>query len=1013
MLPLKYDEGAPSGALAVVLDELRRPWVTGVSAAFLAIAVLAGLVPPRLAAEQATVAGVAAGVKLACTVAVFVLSGAATAFDTAREVAAGNVNIYVLTSLAVFGTVLLGCALEGALLLVLFGAAHLVEDELTGRAQQNLRALWESVPTEAFVLPPAALEPARRNGTAMDSSTSEDEDSRLLGVDCGAAVPREASMVRVGELLLVRAGQQVPLDGTVVAGTAMVSTQKLTGEDLPHQAAPGDELPAGAMNCDGVLVLRAVRLSEESLPARIARLTDSAQRRAPRLQTFIQSFGEPYSKAVLAATALFIFAAPMLLGLPLVGGAGDVSGGAIYRAFGFLTAAAPCALFMAPLVYVVALGRCARGGVLVHNARTLEALAETRTFLMDKTGTLTTGKLMCIGVERLEDAVQHNGASMRRALFAPSTGAQARALAVAEAFERAASHPIARAVVQCHAQCVSAVGKHGSVAMPEVQLRRFKQVHGRGVEGTAQLDSSEEEMSVVLGSLEYVAEHCTERANREGMAQLVAQASSHVTVAMRAGYGESEQVTVLYLADTVRDSSCEAVASLKAASWRGWANAGADGGCRVEMLTGDRRESALEVGDMVGIGAQDVHAGLLPEDKLARVEAARTRGAVVMVGDGINDAPALAAADVGIAVSRTPSEASAAAADIVLLRQDASVLPELMTLVTKMRIILRQNLWLAALSIAGAALPALGGMVPIWIAVCMHEGATLLVAINSLRLLSRASMASLRAEAVQWLVRNRMTVGVVAALAVLAGAAVLGYEAFGAAALAGASASLFAGLCTGCLHTLTGPDHLAALMPLSVGVGRAHSALLGALWGLGHDTGQVLFGVAFIVLRERMHFDMDALGQFGTLAVAATLIIIGASGLWERMRGGHSHGHGHGHHHHHHDDEIDVEGKTGMRKLATVYGTGLVHGLQPDALLVITPAFAMPTLNAACFLTAFLVGTVVAMGTYTAFIAKSVDIVAKTNGQRGVDRIAFLSAAIALGVGVLLVVGTILGVDII
>merc|ERR1712078_509 len=107
-----------------------------------------------------------------------------------------------------------------------------------------------------------------------------------------------------------------------------------------------------------------------------------------------------------------------------------------------------------------------------------------------------------------------------------------------------------------------------------------------------------------------------------------------------------------------------------------------------------------------------------------------------------------------------------------------------------------------------------------------------------------------------------------------------------------------------------------------------------------------------------------------------------------------------------HDDEIDVEGKTGMRKLATVYGTGMVHGLQPDALLVTTPAFAMPTLNAACFLTAFLVGTVVAMGTYTAFIAKSVDIVAKTNGQRGVDRIAFLSAAIALGVGVLLVVGT-------
>jgi hypothetical protein len=147
------------------------------------------------------------------------------------------------------------------------------------------------------------------------------------------------------------------------------------------------------------------------------------------------------------------------------------------------------------------------------------------------------------------------------------------------------------------------------------------------------------------------------------------------------------------------------------------------------------------------------------------------------------------------------------------------------------------------------------------------------------------------------------------------------------------------------------------------------------------------------------------LSQYGTLAVAATLIIIGATGLWERISGGH-------HHHHDHDDEIEVGDKKGWRKLFAVYSTGVLHGLQPDALVVIMPAFAMPTLNAICFLCAFLLGTIFAMGTYTAFIAKSVDIVAKTNGQRGVDRIAYLSSSISLVVGLLLGLGAVFGIDI-
>ena len=1023
----------PKELLEDVVDELRRPWATGVSAAFLAAAAMCAFVAARSAAEHALLASVCAGIQTAGTVAVFMLAGASTAWDTANEVAAGNVNIYVLTSLAVFGTVLLGCALEGALLLVLFGAAHLVEDELTDRAQANVKALWDSVPTEAWVLPRSALDESGA-GAAADapgsaSAYSDDSDAEgeaeLLGVDVGTARLRRAEEVLVGELLLVRAGQQVPLDATVVRGTAMVSVAHLTGEELPIQAAAGDEVAAGAQNLDGVLVLQAVRPSEDSMPARIARLTDKAQRRAPRLQTLIQRFGDVYSKAVLGATALFITAAPLVLGVPLVGA--DAGSGAIYRAFGFLTAAAPCALFMAPLVYVVALGRCARNGVLVHNARTLEALADAKTFLMDKTGTLTTGQLVCIGVERLEDALARERSAgavagvdadmlLKRELFQPSTSAERRALAVAEAFEHAASHPIARAVVHCHASAQAASRRSGT-RLPRVQLGSFKQVHGRGVEGTAVLvgeGEPSEEISVVLGSLDHVAAKCVNADNAAGIRRLAAQVdSTHVTIAMRASVGGSsssggqqdvagtdviEDVTLMYFADTVRASSREAVSKLKEAAWGGES-------CDVAMVTGDRRENAVAVGATVGIPESHVHAGLLPEDKLARVEEARAKGVCVMVGDGINDAPALAAADVGIAVSHTPSEASAAAADIVLLRSDASVLPNLVQLSSRMKAILKQNLVLAAVSIAGAALPALSGFVPLWGAVLMHEGATLMVAINSLRLLPRSSFATIKAEAKQWLVANKLAIGAILSLASLMFTAVLGWEAVGTAAIASASVSLVSGLLAGGLHTLTGPDHLAALMPLSVGVGRAQSFLLGALWGLGHDTGQIIFGCAFILLRSHMHFDLAMLSQYGTLAVAATLVIIGATGLWERMSGGH-------HHHHDHDDEIEVGDKKGFRKLFAVYSTGVLHGLQPDALVVIMPAFAMPTLNAICFLGAFLLGTIFAMGTYTAFIAKSVDIVAKTNGQRGVDRIAYLSSSISLVVGLLLGLGAVLGIDI-
>jgi heavy metal translocating P-type ATPase len=572
----------------------------------------------------------------------------------------------------------------------------------------------------------------------------------------GTARRVATSEVGVGQVMLVKPGEQVPLDGEIVHGRALVSAEHITGEAVPALRRPGDALPAGALCRDGVLAVRATRLAADSTPARIARLARDAQAQRPQLRTWLDAFGEAYSRAVVAAT-LAALVGMLCAGVPLLGAAAQR--GALYRAMTLLTVASPCALAMVPLAYVAAIAAVASRGVLLKGGRVLDALDGCRVVAVDKTGTLTTGRLSLTSFARVGPVQQAGGGG-------GGGGAAGRdgALAAAAALSLRSSHPVSDAVVM-------AADREG-LGAAEVAVADFRLTPGGGVEGAVELPAGGAggRFLAAFGSLEFAQQ----RLNAEEAA-LVEEAAS--------GQGRSGVVSVLVLEpaaggggggggggrsvwavtfqDSLREQSAEAVRALQEGSWAG-RRAGAHA-CEVVMLTGDNAASAGRVASALGIAT--ALSSLTPEDKLRQVAAlqrgdsggdgsrsgsgsgASRRRRVIMVGDGLNDAAALAAADVGVAIASEASAAASLAADAVVVSAAAGVaaVPLLLRVERATRHVLRQNLALAAGSILVLALPAVLGVIPLWVAVLLHEGSTLLVALNSLRLL-RFSAALQRAS---------------------------------------------------------------------------------------------------------------------------------------------------------------------------------------------------------------------------------------------------------------------------
>ncbi|ERN05712.1 hypothetical protein AMTR_s00006p00237340 [Amborella trichopoda] len=622
---------------------------------------------------------------------VFVVS---SALDAVVDLAGGRVNIHVLMALAAFASVFMGNSLEGALLLAMFNLAHIAEEYFTSRAMNDVKELKESHPDFALVLESVDVPP--------HFSSLSYKRIPVHNVDMGAYI-------------LVRAGETVPVDGEVSRGRSTITVEHLTGEAKPLEKKMGDSIPGGARNLDGMLIVRATKTWEESTLARIVQLTEEAQLNKPKLQRWLDEFGERYSQVVVALSVAVALIGPFLFRWPFIGT--SVCRGSVYRALGLMVAASPCALAVAPLAYATAISACSSKGILLKGGHVLDALASCHTIAFDKTGTLTTGELSCRAIEPIYG--HKIGGDKHASISCCIPNCEKEALAVAAAMEKGTTHPIGRAVVDHSA------GKD----LPHVAIESFESLPGRGLLATLSAFESRESggklLSASLGSVEYIASLCKTVVESQNIKEAV-NASSYGTDFVHAALSVNKKVTLFHFEDKPRPGVVDVVAALSNQAR-----------LRLVMLTGDHASSAWRVAKAVGIN--EVFCDLKPEDKLNQVKTiSRERGGgLIMVGDGINDAPALAAATVGIVLAQRASATAIAVADVLLLQDNISGVPFVIAKARQTTSLVKQSVALALSCIILASLPSVMGFLPLWLTVLLHEGGTLVVCLNSIRALKK------------------------------------------------------------------------------------------------------------------------------------------------------------------------------------------------------------------------------------------------------------------------------------
>lgn len=589
----------------------------------------------------------------------YLIIGRRVAWKAARNMVRGNVfDENFLMTLATVGALCTGEYPEAVFVMLFYRVGELFEELAVGKSRQSISALMEIRPDAAHV---------ERGG-------------ELLTV--------EPSDIAVDEVIVVRPGERVPLDGEIIEGQTTLDTAALTGESLPREAGVGEAILSGCINLSGLVRVRVAKPFGESTVSKILKLVENSGANKSKSEHFITRFARIYTPAVVIAAVALAVLPPLFLGI----GDAAVWKDWVMRAMSFLVISCPCALVISvPLSFFGGIGGASRRGILVKGSSYLEALAHCDTVVFDKTGTLTEGRFSVV------DTVAAPG----------FTESDVRTLAAAA--EQFSSHPIALALAAC-AGCAG-----GAVADPA----SVEEVAGHGVRATV-YDRGEDRgedrgaRRIAAGNLRLME---AEGANPPAGLPEVAGTVIHVAVdGVYAG-----RITV---ADAIKPDAPAAISGLRR-----------EGITRTVMLTGDSEAVASAVASSLGV--DEYHAGLLPADKVERVEAllTETDGKLAFVGDGINDAPVLARADIGVAMGALGSDAAIEAADIVLMDDRPSSLPTAMRIARKTLRIVRQNI-VFALSVKAAVL-ILGalGLANLWLAVFADVGVAVLAILNAMRAL--------------------------------------------------------------------------------------------------------------------------------------------------------------------------------------------------------------------------------------------------------------------------------------
>ncbi|HLB12989.1 MAG TPA: cation-translocating P-type ATPase [Dehalococcoidia bacterium] len=560
-----------------------------------------------------------------------------------------NFDMNVLMTVAIIGAVAIGAWEEAAAVAFLFSLGNTLESLTLERTRGAIRTLVGLSPKEATVL---------RSGSSF---------------------PLPVEEVKVGDTILVKPGEKVPLDGEVLEGASSVNQAPITGESAPVEKGRGDQVFAGSINQKGSLTVRISHAYQDTTLAKVIHLVEEAQAQRAPSQRLVDRFSRYYTPSVIALSGLVAMVPPIVLSQPF--------GPWVYRALALLLTACPCALVIStPVSIVSAIGAAARRGILIKGGAHLEEAGSLRAIAFDKTGTLTLGRL------EVTDILPFNGQTPDEVL------------GLAAGVEAHSEHPLAQAVMR--------KARHQGVALPPV--RDFESLPGLGAR--ARVNGQ----TLMLGSLRLFEERGLElpASARDAVASFFKDGKTAVLVGSQDGL-----IGVLALADTVRASAHHAVEGLRR-----------QGVKELLMLSGDNYATAAAIARSLGMSYR---AELLPQEKVQEVKSLRAQyGSVAMVGDGVNDAPAMSASSLGIAMGAAGVDVALETADVALMSDDLEQLPYLVALGRRTRSTIFQNVGFSLLVKAAIISLVFPGWLTLWLAVAGDMGSALLVTLNGMRLLA-------------------------------------------------------------------------------------------------------------------------------------------------------------------------------------------------------------------------------------------------------------------------------------